>query len=97
MLLLKYERKDFFNQYVYTEDRIEKYSLSDLKKVFLFFGKNNNASIQINNYIFYWDKYSDFENRDVTVRSYDNNSYTENKMKFDELKREIYDKKREPA
>lgn len=51
MLILKYERLDFFNRSIYTEDKKENYTKEDLKKVFLFFNKTNDAAIQIDNII----------------------------------------------
>lgn len=39
MLIVKYERKNFFGCYQYTEDNKENYQKEDLKKAFLFLGK----------------------------------------------------------
>ena len=44
MLILKYERKDFFNNRIYTEDKKNNYTKEDLKKVFAYFSKTNDAS-----------------------------------------------------
>ena len=49
MLIVKYERKDFFGKRIYTEDIKENYCKQDLKKVFSFFSKTSEAAIQINN------------------------------------------------
>lgn len=39
MLTMKYERKDFFGQYQYTEDSKENYNRDDVKKAFLFISR----------------------------------------------------------
>ena len=46
MLILKYDRKDFFNHMTYTEDKKNSYTKEDLKKVFAYFSKTHDASIQ---------------------------------------------------
>ena len=51
MLILKYERLDFFNHQIYTEDKKDHYTKEDLKKVFAYFSKTHNASIQIDNVV----------------------------------------------
>lgn len=41
--------------------------------------------------VFFWNSYTDFENKIVTVRTYENiNSYTETTLPFDKFKREVY-------
>ena len=45
MLILKYDRKDFFNHMTYTEDKKNSYTKEDLKKVFAYFSKTHDASI----------------------------------------------------
>lgn len=47
MLILKYDRIDFFNHRIYTEDKKDSYTREDLKKVFTYLSKTNDASIQI--------------------------------------------------
>ena len=91
MLILKYERLDFFNHQVYTEDKKDSYTKEDLKKVFAYFSKNNDATIQINNVVIYWDCLTEYENRIVTVRDYyDGRNYTESKKSYDKMKKECY-------
>ena len=65
MLILKYSRKDFFGNRVYTEDKKQNYNRDDLKKAFLYFGKNHDISIQINAAVIYWDCMTEYENRVV--------------------------------
>lgn len=90
MLILKYERLDFFNHRIYTEDKKENYTKEDLKKVFAYFSKTNDASIQIDNVVVFWNCLSEYENRIVTVRYYDGRNYTEQKKSFDKAKKECY-------
>lgn len=90
MLILKYERLDFFNHRIYTEDKKENYTRDDLKKVFLYFSRTHDASIQIDNMVVYWDCLSEYENRIVTVRNYDGMNYAESKKSFDKAKKECY-------
>ena len=90
MLILKYERKDFFNNRIYTEDEKDGYTKDDLKKCFLYFGRTHNATVQIDDTVIYWDSMTEFENRVVTVREYDGRNYTESKQGFDKVKKERY-------
>lgn len=90
MLILKYERLDFFNHRIYTEDKKENYTRDNLKKVFAYFSKTHDASIQIDNVVVYWDCLSEYENRIVTVRNYDGMNYNESKKSFDKVKKECY-------
>lgn len=90
MLILKYERLDFFNHRIYTEDTKQSYTRDDLKKVFAYFSKTHNATIQIDNTIIFWDNMTEYENRVVTVRNYDSMNYTETKKSFDKMKKECY-------
>ena len=90
MLTLKYERKDFFNHLIYTEDTKRNYTREDLKKVFSYFSKTHDASIQIENIAVFWNCLSEYENRVVTVRNYDGMSYTEAKKSYDKAKKECY-------
>lgn len=71
MLTMKYERKDFFGQYQYTEDSKEHYSKEDVKKAFLFISRERNVTVQRDNVIYFWDSIADFENRIMTVRTFD--------------------------
>ena len=93
MLIIKYERKDFWGQIRYTEDRRETYTREDVKKAFLFLGKNYDAALQKENVIYSWDGLVDYENKVMTVRTFDTvncRSYTEKKAAFDKVKRECY-------
>lgn len=91
-LTLKYNRKDFFGTHLYTEDTKHNFTKADLTKAFLFFSKNEDTAIQIDSMVIYWDKFSEFENKTVSVRMYDGRSYTEGKMQFDDLKKNFYGK-----
>jgi hypothetical protein len=91
MLIMKYERKDFFGHYQYVEDSKDHYKLEDVKKCFNFFGKEKFVVVQIENVIYAWDTCTDFENRVVLVRTYDDGrNYTETKKSFDLVKKEVY-------
>lgn len=93
MLTMKYERKDFFGQYQYTEDSKEHYSKEDVKKAFLFISRERNVTVQRDNVIYFWDSIADFENRIMTVRTFDSvncRSYSDVKMSFDKVKKEVY-------
>ena len=90
MLILKYERLDFFNHRIYTEDKKENYTKEDLKKVFAYLSKTHNASIQIDSTVIFWDRLTEYENRIVTVRNYNGINYTESKKSFDKTKKEYY-------
>ena len=88
MLILKYERKDFFNNRIYTEDKKDTYTKEDLKKVFAYFSKTHDATIQIDNVVIYWDSMTEHENRIVTVRDYDGRNYIKSKKSY-EFKRQF--------
>lgn len=90
MLILKYERKDFFGNRVYTEDKKDRHNRDDLKKAFLYFGKTNNATVQIDNTVIFWDTWAEYGNRIATVRKYDGMNYAESKTSYDKLKKECY-------
>ena len=90
MLILKYERKDLFNNRIYTEDKKNNYTKEDLKKVFAYFSKTHDATIQIDNVVIYWDSMTEHENRIVTVRDYDGRNYIESKKSYDKTKKECY-------
>lgn len=90
MLILKYDRIDFFNHFTYTEDKKENYTKEDLKKVFTYFSKTSTASIQIDNIVVFWDCVLEYENRVVTVRYYDGMNYDELKKSFEKAKKECY-------
>ncbi len=90
MLILKYERLDFFNHRIYTEDKKENYTKEDLKRVFTYFSKTGNATIQIDNIVIFWDCLTEYENRVVTVRDYDGVNYLESKKSYDKVKKDYY-------
>lgn len=90
MLILKYERLDFFHNRVYTEDKRQNQTKEDLKKAFSFFSKKYDAAIEIDGTVIYWDGVSDHENRIVTVRQFDGMNYSEIKRGYDKAKKECY-------
>ncbi len=90
MLILKYERLDFFNHRIYTEDTKQDYTKEDLKRVFAYFSKTHDATIQIDNIVIFWDCLTEYENRVVTVRNYDGVNYTETKKSYDKVKKDCY-------
>ena len=92
MLTVKYERKDFFGNRIYTEDSKNHYSHDDLRKAFLFFSKEHDIAIQIDNVIIFWDNISEYDNKVVTVRNYDGRNCTEVKKSFEKVKKEEYGK-----
>jgi Ca2+-binding EF-hand superfamily protein len=87
---MKYDRIDFFGNRVYTEDSKRNYSRDDLRKALLFFGKNHDSTIEIGNIVLYWDSLTEYENRIVSIRFYDNGNYTEKKKAFEKAKKELY-------
>ncbi len=90
MLILKYERLDFFNHRIYTEDKTENYTKEDLKKVFAYFSKTHDATIQIDDTVIFWECLAEYENRVVTVRNYEGINYTESKKSYEKIKRDCY-------
>lgn len=90
MLTLKYDRLDFFNHRVYAEDKKEDFTKEDLKKVFAYFSKTQDATIQIDNLIIFWDSMEEYENRIVTARNFEGINYTEAKKSYDKMKKECY-------
>lgn len=90
MLILKYERRDFFNNCVYTEDTKQNHGKEDLKRVFTFFSKTYDTSVQIDDIIIFWDSLTEYENRIVTVRCYDGRSYSDSKKSYEKAKKEVY-------
>ena len=92
MLIIKYDRIDFFGQRIYTEDKINRYDLQDVKKAFCFFGKNQNSAIQIENTVLAWDSMTDYEKKVVTVYEYEGMNRTDNKWSFDKVKKDIYNR-----
>ena len=91
-LTIKYNRKDFFGNRIYTEDTKENFTKADLVKAFLFLSKNNDAAVQIDSMVIYWDCMSDFEKKEVSVRIYDGNNFTTGKTPFDVIKKNFYKK-----
>lgn len=91
-LTIKYNRKDFFGNRIYTEDTKENFTKTDMTKAFLFLSKNNDAAVQIDSMVIYWDSISDFEKKMVSVRIYDGKNYTTGKTPFDVIKKNFYAK-----
>ena len=58
-LTIKYNRKDFFGSSIYTEDTKQNFTKADLVKAFLFLSKNNDAAVQVDSMVIYWDCISD--------------------------------------
>lgn len=90
MLTLKYERLDFFNRRIYTEDTKQDFTKEDLKKAFSYFSKMHDATIQLESITIFWDCIAEYENRVVTVRTYDGMNYMETKKSYDKAKKECY-------
>lgn len=84
-LAIRYERKDF-------EDTIENASKELMHKAFKAFKNDIFISLYIDdNKCIYWDTFKNFEDKVVTVRTYDNTiDYNIDTMPFDKVKREIY-------
>ena len=61
-----------------------------MRKVFAYFSKTHDSSIQIDSMVIYWDSLTEYENRVVTVRNYDGRNYDETKKSFDNAKKECY-------
>lgn len=94
MLILKYERRNFFGKHVYTEDNIYDQTKEDVKKAFLFLSRNHDATIEIQekHTIYFWECVDDFDNRILTVREFftDKIGYEEEKKPFEIVKKEVY-------
>lgn len=90
MLVMKYNRKDFFGNPVYAEDKKQNHDKSDLKKAFLFMGRTYEATVQIDGMVIFWDCLTEYENRVISVRNYDGMNYTEAKKSYDQMKKECY-------
>ena len=88
MLIIKYERIDFFNSRIYTEDKKQNHNKEDLKKAFLYFSRTYDTSVQLDDTVIYWDSLEEYENRIVTVRHFDGMSYTEVKNRYHKGKKE---------
>lgn len=91
-LTIKYNRKDFFGNSIYTEDVKEYFTKNDLIKSFMFLSKNNDAAIQIDDMVIYWDSIADYKKKMVSVRMYSGMNYTEGKFPFEEIKKNFYKK-----
>lgn len=93
MLTVKYEWKDFFGNMEFRCDSTE-YPTQELKKkAFTFFKKERNHGLDYDDYTFYFDTVSEFENGIITVRHYTGNglSYdSEVKMSADKAKKFFY-------
>lgn len=95
-VIVKYEREDFFGNRTYTEDKVLYPSYKDLKKVFREFQKDHNFAFEMGNDVYFWENLSEFEQKLLTVRSYENKTcslnYTVKKEDVNKLKKEIYKK-----
>lgn len=93
MLIIKYERKDFFGSRQYTEDAKKYYTKKDIQKAFSFIAKNCYAAMEKERVVYFWDSLADFKNRIITVRTFtreNSMSYTEAKKSYDLAKKECY-------
>lgn len=94
MLILKYERRNFFGKHVYTEDNVFDQTKEDVKKAFLFLSRNWDSAIEIQekHTVYFWECVDDFDNRRLTVRKFftDKIGYEEEKKQFESIKKEVY-------
>lgn len=91
-LILKYERKDFFGNSKYEEDKITHFTKNDLIKSFLFFSKHEDAVIQINNIVMFWNGSKDFRDKTASVRFIEKENVSGGAIPFDMLKQSWYGK-----
>lgn len=91
MLTVKYERKDFFGNRVYTEDVKKNPTLKDIQKAFRFLKTDYNIAIQINNTVLFWESLSNFEHGTLTCREYDEwHNYKDFAWSYDSCKNNYY-------
>lgn len=91
MIVVKYEARDFFNQYKYHEDKKESPTYEDIKKAFRFLKKDWKVALQIDNTILFWDTMINFEYGTLTAREYDDNgNYNEFIWDYDGCKNNYY-------
>ena len=91
MLTVKYERKNFFGERIYTEDTKNNPTLKDIQKAFRFLKSDYNVAISINNTVLFWDSLQNFEYGTLTAREYDNNhNYNEFIWSYDGCKNNYY-------
>lgn len=91
-LILRYERKNFFGKYEFTEDTCYNSDMKDLQAAMRHLKKDKMAAVVYSGFVLFWDLFSDFDNRIVSVRYYDKyGNYTEEKKSFEVVKKEIYD------
>lgn len=94
MLILKYERRNFFGRQVYTEDNVYDQTQEDVKRAFLFLSRNHDSTIEIQekHTVYFWECVDDFDNRILTVRKFftDKIGYEEEKKSFEIVKKEVY-------
>lgn len=93
-LIIKYSRKDFFNNEVYTEDIKDDFTKNDLVKAFLFLSKNHDASIQISNMVIFWENMKNFKNKIVSARFFTGEIVQGGTIEFSIIKKAWYDKLR---
>lgn len=68
-ITVKYDRKDFFGQRVYTEDVKEAVEKSDVEKAFRFLKSNQSVALNIDDdIVLYWDGVQDYDNSVLTVK-----------------------------
>ncbi len=91
MLTIKYERKNLFNDRIYTEDTKNNPTLKDIKKAFHFLKSDYSVAIQIDNIVLFWDAVQNFEYGTLSAREYDSNgNYKEFIWDYDGCKNNYY-------
>lgn len=91
MLILKYDRKNFFGEREYTEDSTSNITYDAIKKSFRALKGRYDNTIQIDNTVIFWGSISDYNNQIINVRIYDEaHNYTEQKVSFDVIKKQYY-------
>lgn len=97
-IIVKYERKDFFGQRIYTEDKKESFKFDDLKHAFRLLSKDSFAAIEIfgngENAIYFWDCMDDFKNRMLTKRTFGKMFHDNYRISFNSAKTILYKKYR---
>lgn len=88
-LTLKYTRKGFFNNFIYTEETEENATRQDFLKAMRYMKKNYDTALEIDNIVCFWDSTQNFEYETVTVHAYDSpNSRREYVQDFNCFKKE---------
>lgn len=92
VITIKYDRKDFFGQKIYTEDVRRGADFSDLKKSWSALSRDPYMSIWIDNIGYYWDSASDYEHRIITKKVvWSSNNNDTFRLSFEPEKKHIYE------